>query len=146
VTLDAPLYRYIDATAGAFARTDLAGNLGCLVWERFRLTFDYARSRVFLRAGRTAHDPFVFNRAGLIVNPTAQGLVVIAVVPASPAAAAGAVSGDRVVSVAGRSVEGHGGLDALTAAFLQPVGTVLLVRVLRAGTPLDITLTLADLV
>jgi hypothetical protein len=146
VTLDAPLLRYIDATSGAFARTDLAGNLGCLVWERFRLTFDYARSRVFLRPGVKAHDPFVFNRSGLILNPTAQGLVVIAVVAASPAAAAGAMIGDRVVSVAGRSVEGRGGLDAVTAAFLQPVGTVLTVKLVRAGTPLDVTLALADLV
>jgi C-terminal processing protease CtpA/Prc len=54
--------------------------------------------------------------------------------------------GDRVVSVAGRSVEGRGGLDAVTAAFLQPVGTVLTVKVVRAGTPLDVTLALADLV
>jgi hypothetical protein len=146
LTLDAPLYRYVDATSGVFARTDLAGNLGCEVWERFVLTFDYARSRVLLRPGHNANAPFVFNRTGLIVNPTPQGLTVIAVVPGSPAAAAGAQVGDRLAAVGGRSVEGRDGASLLVGAFVQPVGTVLPVRLLRGGTPVDVTLTLADLI
>ena len=134
ITLNAPLYKYLDATSGVFARTDLAGNLGCEIWERFVLTFDYARSRVLLRPGRSANEPFVFNRTGLIVNPTAQGLTVIAVVPGSPAAAAGAHVGDRLLSVGGRNVEGRDGAAVLVGAFVQPVGTALQVRLLRGGT------------
>lgn len=146
LAFDAPLYRYIDVTSGVFARTDLAGNLGCAVLDRFLLTFDYARSRMFLRPGRKANDPFVFNRTGLIASATAQGPVVIGVIPRSPAAAAGVEVGDRIAAVAGRSVDGPAGFEFAETAFMGPAGTTLPIRLLRATTQVDVTLALVDLV
>ena len=95
------------------------GNLGEEILKRFNVTFDYAQKRMVLEKAKGFGEPFEHEMAGLSLDWEKDGsLVVGAVLPQSPAAAAGIELGDRVISIDDRSAEslGENGLRrALTA-------------------------------
>ena len=101
--LEAPVTAF--PRSGTFGRTGKAGNIGSAVLRRFRVTFDYSRSRMFLEPNARFGDPFEFDMSGLQLvteSPAFDVVRVNRVLPNSPAAEAGLRPADEILSVAGR--------------------------------------------
>ena len=90
------------------------------------------------------HD--TYERSGLFLVNTHGQYVVIDSRPGTPAANAGIVKGDALVSIDGKDAVAMG-LQAVRELFFQPAGTVLhLVMADKDGTKRNVTLPLADYV
>jgi Aspartyl protease/PDZ domain len=126
---------------GAFSAWTQAGNLGFSILSKFIPTFDYARQTLYLApANRTTAIPP--NRSGLSFEKNEPGAFdVILVKLGSAAAATGIVAGDRIVAIDGKSAADLSRADFIDIVTQAP-GTVVRLRVLHAGTPSDVTLTL----
>jgi S1-C subfamily serine protease len=112
-TMHAPPVTVSDATAGSFASRSVAGNIGLRVISRYDITFDLRGSRVALAPNSIFSAPYVVDRSGLSLDqPTPATFTVLSVVPGSPAAEAGLVTGATIVAVSGASIAGSRlGLD-----------------------------------
>jgi len=124
----------LDATA--------AGVIGYGTLRRLRPTFDYARGVVYLDAGTAMTEADTFERAGLWLERGPTGLIVVDVVAAGPAAAAGLKTGDVVTAVNGKAVSTMS-LAAARAAQRAPAGSPLRLQLDVAG---ERTLILRDLI
>ncbi len=132
-------------TAGAFAGTESAGNLGGEIWRRFTLILDYPESKIFLIPNASFDAPFLANRSGVALDSD-QGMTLIrAVIPGSPATEAGVHAGDIVLAIDGTSIYRIAGWKVRDILRGEP-GTKIVLR-LRAPdkTERDATLTLRDL-
>lgn len=92
---------------GWFAREGAAGNIGSAVLRRFKVTFDYSRSRMFLEPNRLYPEPFEYDMSGLqfvTESPSFKTVTILRVLSDSPAAEAGLRQGDQIVSIEGRPV------------------------------------------
>ena len=86
-------------------RTPHQGNIGGAVLKRFRVIFDYANGKLYLKKNRLFRTPFEHNMSGMEVaatGPLLTDLVVSKVIQNSPAARAGVREGDVIVSVNGK--------------------------------------------
>jgi len=134
------------AKAGAFAVPGIAANIGGATLKRFTVTFDYAHQTMSLVPNAALDAADEFDRSGIFaINRGA--IVVAAVRPGTPAAAAGIQKGDAILSID----DLHGARLTLTAAreaFRKPSGTVLHLSVVSNGgtAPHPVTLTLSDYV
>jgi hypothetical protein len=54
---------------GAFANSDLQGNIGTLILSKFKVTFDYSRSRMILNRMRSLPE---------LILPAGSGLRIVA--------------------------------------------------------------------
>ena len=91
--------------AGALANSDLQGNIGALILSKFKVIFDYSRSRMILEANASFPE---------LILPAGSGLRIIAegsdyktyrideLLEESPATEAGFQTGDVVLTVDGR--------------------------------------------
>jgi hypothetical protein len=95
--------------AGAGANPDRAGLIGGEVLERFKVIFDYERSRMILEPGARYGTPFEQNLGGFAVKTGGRGawheFTVRYVQEGSAADKAGLKKGDVVLSFDGRSAE-----------------------------------------
>ncbi|HEX5275569.1 MAG TPA: aspartyl protease family protein [Candidatus Rubrimentiphilum sp.] len=130
---------------GVFAQPDLAGNIGAEILKRFTVTLDVPDSKLYLLPNATFSTPFVYNRAGLSVLPQGAQWSVASVVPGSPAAQAGIMAGDVVISVNGQSPSDLGA-NGLHNAWYAAAGTVVQVVLERNGVRSTKSLTLRDLI
>lgn len=131
--------------SGSFATRGVAGNLGAGALSRFDVTFDFkAQTVTFTPNAKVAEKPRT-DRIGLSLNQTAPDAFEIQnVVPASPAADAGIVAGDRIVAVAGTLVSsglGLGDLPPYTGG-----GAAFTVTVVHGTASKTVTLTPRDLI
>ena len=101
---DDPIVVVSNATEGAFASEDFAGNIGNRVLERFRVTFDYQRREVILEPGAHYADRDRLTRAGVLMTRTNGVVHVASVLPNSPGDHAGLESGDEVLAILGRPI------------------------------------------
>lgn len=86
-------------------RTDHQGNIGGSVLKRFRVIFDYANGKLYLKKNRLFRTDFEYNMSGMelmAAGPLLTDLIVSKVVKNSPAARAGVREGDVIVSVNGK--------------------------------------------
>lgn len=93
--------------SGWFAREGAAGNIGGAILRRFKVTFDYSRSRMVLEPNKRFDEPFEYDMSGLQVvtdSPSFKTVTVLRILPDSPAAEAGLRQGDEIVSIGGRPV------------------------------------------
>src|SRR5215207_5193157 len=93
--------------SGWFAREGSAGNIGGAILRRFKVTFDYSRSRMFIEPNKRLPEPFEYDMSGLQVvaeSPFFKTFTVLRVLSDSPAAEAGLRQGDEIVSIGGRPV------------------------------------------
>jgi hypothetical protein len=128
-------------SSGGFAGPD-AGYVGAGVLKQFTITFDSIHQKVFFQKNDAYGKPDVFNRTGIIGDPTPQGLKVLNVFEGSPAALAGIRQGDVISTINGhRSVDPEIPEDV----FEQPEGTVLHFTVRRGGLNKSIELRLRDI-
>ena len=86
-------------------RTPHQGNLGGSVLKRFRVIFDYANGKLYLKKNRLFRTDFEYNMSGMelaATGPLLTDLIVSKVIKDSPAARAGVREGDVIVSVNGK--------------------------------------------
>jgi membrane-associated protease RseP (regulator of RpoE activity) len=105
--LEGAVTRFSLQKAGAFAASDVAGNVGGAILKQFTVTFDYARRRLYFEKNNTFGSRDTYDRAGLWLSGSTDGrsFEVFDVIERGPAAEAGLKVGDRVVALDGRSVE-----------------------------------------
>lgn len=90
------------AQSGVLARHNLGGLLGNAILRRFNIAFDLERQRIFLRPNRRLREPVRSDRSGLfLVQAPGAEVRVEQVVEGSPAAAAGVLAGDVLMSIDG---------------------------------------------
>ena len=102
-TLERPVTAF--PTAGTFGADGIAGNIGTAILRRFKVVFDYSRKRVHLEPAKNYSDPFEFDMSGLGLaseGPSFTVFKVTRVMPGTPAAEAGLMQGDELVSIGGR--------------------------------------------
>jgi predicted aspartyl protease len=83
---------------------DRDGLLGNQLLERFELTIDYPREHLYVSPGRRINQRFRFDRSGMSLLATGRDLrtlVVMNIIPGSPADLAGLKSGDVIKSFNG---------------------------------------------
>jgi hypothetical protein len=125
------------ARAGTLADSGFGGILGSEILRRFRTTFDYPRSRLLLEPNAFYDEPFEFDLSGLFLTG-GDAIEVFSVVEGSPAAEAGILPGDRVVTEAP--------LDELRRSFRTAPGVEHTLELERGGTRLSATFRLGRLV
>lgn len=120
---------------------DVAGNIGRTILRQFNVTFDAMRGVFYLEKNANWGKPDIFNRAGIVVDPTDDGQKVMTVLPGSPAESAGIAAGDLITRIDGRAPDD----DINDHAFLQPEGTRVALTVKRGDSVRDVELTLKNL-
>lgn len=90
---------------GSSGSTEIQGNLGTSVLDRFRCTFDYAHGTLWLAPGRRYAERDHFSRSGLMFVRWQGVVYVAAIVKRSPGEEAGLKVRDIVKAVDGRPIE-----------------------------------------
>lgn len=120
--------------------------LGAGFLRRYRVTFDYSRREIILEPnGPVPSDDF--DRSGAFVIQDLKDphrFIIHAVAPGSPAAEAGLVPGDRLLSLAGRPA-GDYSLSQVRAALVADDGQPVAITVQRGGRTIDAVLHLRAL-
>ncbi|MBV9277758.1 MAG: aspartyl protease family protein [Candidatus Eremiobacteraeota bacterium] len=98
-TIANPVAAFTMTSQGAFAASDIVGNIGGAIWKRFAVTFDYPDQRIGLRpnADFTARD--TYDRSGLFLIQNNGAVVVYDVLSDTPAAALGIKRGDIITAI-----------------------------------------------
>jgi hypothetical protein len=105
ITLPHQIVSYVGQPERGSESTRLqAGLAGEWALRCFDMTYDYGHSVVWIGARHPECSEPAFNRAGLRLAKDKDGFVAEAVVPGTPAAAAGLVAGDRIVAIAGKDL------------------------------------------
>ncbi len=137
---------YTVQTAGALAAPFVGANIGGNLLRRFTVTFDYGSETMTLVPNADFSQPDFYERSGLFLIKRGGTVVVLDARPETPAAQAGIVKGDVLVSIDGKPVNTMllGDVRNLLA---QPAGTVVTLTVTGTdGKPRTVTLTLRDYV
>jgi predicted aspartyl protease len=132
------------SVGGTLRSADYDALLGLRFLRRFKVTFDYARSRLVLVPGPDVAEPETFDASGLYLCARGDGLrrfEVEEVAPGSPADQAGLVRGDVVVEVNGAPI-GATTLAALRRTLSGEPGTKVRLGLRRRAGPVLATLTL----
>ena len=139
--IDNPLTLFSEDRSGAFASSEIQGNIGAMILSKFKTLLDYGRERIIFEPNASLKDP---------IAPVSNGLKLIAdgfdyktfrveeLLEDSPATEAGLQKEDVVLAVDGRPTA-ELTLSSLNEALERPVPHKLSVR--RAGQTLEITLT-----
>lgn len=131
---------------GAFAAPFVAANVGGNLWRRFTLTLDYGNQTMTLRPDAAFDQPDVHERAGLFLLNRGGKYVVLDARPGTPAAQAGIVRGDTIVTIDGKPADGMT-LQAVRNLFYGAPGTTIRMGVAgKDGTVRNVVLTLRDFV
>jgi Aspartyl protease/PDZ domain len=132
---------FSEDNTGAFANSELQGNIGALILSKFKVIFDYSRARMILEPNASLPD---------LILPAGSGLRIIAegadyktyrideLLEESPATEAGFQTGDVVLTVDGRPATEFT-LTSLHELLEKPSTRKISVR--RGERTLDITLT-----
>lgn len=143
--VDEPLIGLSTIDVGALASEDYAGNLGNRLLERFKVTLDYDRRKIWLEPGAKYGEREGFSRFGAQLTKHGDTMVIGQMLAKSPAAEAGLREGDEVLSVDGRAV-GSLDPDRLEDRFeTGKVGEKVAVVVRRDGKEKKVTVKLRDL-
>lgn len=137
---------YTAQTAGALAAPFVGANVGGNLLRRFAVTFDYGNGTMTLVPNAAFSEADAYERSGLFLIKRGGSVIVVDSRPGTPAAAAGIVKGDSIVSIDGTPTSGML-LSDVRAALAKPAGTVLTLQIAaKDGTPRSVKLTLEDYV
>ncbi len=115
------------------------GLVGSEVLQRFNVTFDYARERMFLEPGRRFGEPFEFNMTGIVFRRADEGrFQIVRVLPDTPASESGLMEGDVIVSVDGVP-SSDCAEDSLRDA-MKDDSSILRLRIARGDSEMDVAL------
>ena len=133
---------YSTQQQGFFASPFIAANLGGGVWHRFTVTFDYGAETMALQPNASLGERDSYERSGMLLINKAGKIVVYSARQGTPAAKAGLVKGDKIISIDGATPQS---LEQVRHALRGAPGTVLRLQVVdKAGTLRMVTLTLRD--
>jgi PDZ domain/Aspartyl protease len=144
-TIAQPVADIDSAKGGAFSDSNMDGNVGGGVLQRFVVTLDYAHQILWLKPlARPPADAGTFDRAGMWINAGPDGFVVVDVTPGGPAAQAGIAIGDVIATLGG-----HPALPAdLSAARIllrsSAPGSKVTLQLRHAGDDRTVVVTLRD--
>ncbi|MGD8922190.1 MAG: aspartyl protease family protein [Candidatus Zixiibacteriota bacterium] len=132
---------------GAFAQSELIGNIGNDVFDHFVLYLDYDNQKVIVEKGEDFGVDFPRDRSGiqLWLNDD-DAIAVFFVAPNTPGAKAGVEKGDQLVSINGIPVGYFDGIIAIRKLFREKSGTELKLVIIRDNEPKTFTVTLEDIV
>jgi hypothetical protein len=125
-----PITLFSEDTAGAFASSQLAGNIGQQIMSKFRIFLDYSHERIILEPNETLNEPFDRSYAGLSLrseDKLYQTFRVVDILDQSPAAEAGLRKDDVITAIDGKSGK-ELTLTKLTEMFEQPVTRKVTIR------------------
>lgn len=117
------------------AKTLHNGNIGGSILKRFRVVFDYANEKMYIKKNRLFRKEFEYNMSGMelmAVGPLLSTLVVSKIIKGTPADRAGIREGDLVFSVNGRRPP-ELDLSIYSALVSKRPGKRIRVKVLRQG-------------
>jgi C-terminal processing protease CtpA/Prc len=127
--------------AGLRADPSSVGLVGMDVLQRFKVTFDYSRGRMYLEPNARLREPFVYNTTGMGLHAAAPDFAVFTVTSvrdASPAKEAGLEKGDVLVALEGRETRGMK-LEEIRGA-LRAAGQTHKMTVEREGKRVEVVL------
>jgi len=102
---DVPTAFLAPGTNAGLSGTIVGGNIGSLIWSRFKVVLDYAGKRMLLVPNSRSAKPVPFNMAGLVLEQDRDDLYFVRhVVEGSPAFEKGLKAGDRITSINGVDV------------------------------------------
>ena len=142
-----PIVGVSEDTIGISASPEFDGVLGGEVLRRFRVIFDYSRSRAILEATSAIRDPFETDMSGAFLiaeGPEFRAIKVRSILSGSPAAEAGIRPGDTLEWLDGQAVS-QLPLDVVRQMF-RVDGRTRLLRIRRGAATLKLTLRLRRLV
>ena len=140
-TIRNPITLFSEDTAGAFADSSLAGNIGAQIAMRFRIFFDYGRRRIVLEPSPTFADPVDRAFAGIALRAEPPGYRTFRVselLEDSPAAEAGLAVGDVITAIDGTAASDLT-LTGVNDMLERPIARELSIR--RAERTLKVTIT-----
>lgn len=124
------------------------GIIGNEILRRFTVVIDYLQEKAYLEPNRSYKDEFIHDRSG--INLVAGGInlnefIIYGIIPGSPAARAGLIRGDRILSINGIPAS-FLDLEGANRRFLKHVGKKVCLKVLRGNTRFHVTFKLRDLI
>lgn len=117
------------------AKTMHNGNIGGSILKRFRVVFDYANEKMYVKKNRLFRREFEYNMSGMelmAVGPLLSTLIVSKIIKDTPAYRAGIREGDLVFSVNGRRPP-ELDLSIYSSLVSKRPGKRIRVKVLRQG-------------
>jgi len=145
VTVARPVLAVVSSAKGIGVLENLAGIIGNDILERFTVTFDYRKQRVLLEKNGRFGEPFYRDRAGLQLARKEDGsIVIVGVLPGSPADGAGLRQGDIIRKVGKTRASRFGSIRAVMDLFEAKEGTAYSIDLERAGKKMHVTLTLSE--
>ncbi len=109
------------------------GILGNFLLHRFILVFDYFRQKLYLKPHRNYNKGFSYDRSGLTVIATGEGLndfIIRNILPNSPAEEAGLQVGDKILGINGLGRRFYD-LNHLNKVLQKRVGKKIRLKVIR---------------
>ena len=125
-----PTTLFSQDTAGAFANTELAGNIGQQIMSKFRIFLDYSHQRIILEPNKTLADPFDRAFAGFALRAEDKDYKtfrVTDILENSPASEAGLQKDDLIIKIDDKGSSDLT-LTKLNEMFEQPVPRNVIIR------------------
>lgn len=141
-----PITLFSEDKAGAFASTELAGNIGQQIAGKFKLFLDYARERIIFEPTANFNEPFDRAYGGLAISAEDRDYTtfrITEVLESSPASEVGLQKNDLIIKVDDQPASKLT-LTGLSEMFERPVTYKLTIR--RGDQTLQVTLTPRKLV
>ena len=143
-TITQPIAGLSLRTQGMVGSNEIAGNIGNSVLERFRVTIDYSRRKLYLRPGRRFDQADRYSRVGMMLIRFKTRVVAAHVVHGSAASDAGFTADDEVTAIDGRSALAFTP-EEMDRLFVDgELGSSHTFLVMRDGRPKKLTLKLRD--
>jgi predicted aspartyl protease len=145
VTVEKPVMGLSEDKGGSISDPNYEANVGSGLLKRFVLTFDYAHQRLYLKPIAPQPDDIgQFDRSGMWINAGHGGYDVTFVAEHGPAAAAGLVVGDTILTLDGQAAKAEGLAEARKLLRDRAAGSTVEMVVRHADAERSTTLTLRD--
>jgi hypothetical protein len=142
-----PVVDFSTDEGGSLASDQFAGIIGADLLHRFHVVFDFPGKRMLLEKNAAFTEPFEYDMIGwrlVAEGGTFDVIKVFHVAEKTPAAEAGLLAGDEIVSIDGRPAAGFG-WEKLRAYFRRP-GEKVRLEIRRGDRKLALDVTLRPLV
>ena len=141
-----PIAGFSLSQRGMVGSQEYAGNIGNSVLERFTVTFDYERRKLYLEPGVKFAQRDRYSRCGALFVRLKHMVVPAGIVHGSPADEAGLKPDDEITLINGRPALSYTP-EELDRLFINgPIGSTQTLTVVRDGKTLKLELTLQDVI
>jgi hypothetical protein len=131
-------------TSGMVGSKDYGGNIGNVVLERFKVTFDYEHRKLYLEPGRRFAEPERFSRIGAVFVRMSGRVIAANILKGSAAYEAGLEPDDEIMAIDGKPILEFTP-ELLDRMFVDgDVGATHELSIVHDGEPKKVTVTLKD--